>query len=129
MDQSETMVFELKAHRESIMQALVPLDMHCTQEARNLGMTLDSDLNASSHFHNTTQTAMCQLRVRSFLSFQVTKFFIHAFICSQLDCCVFISLVLSSVTSGKYFESEIVLTTPSLICGFMVSYLVFLSHL
>lgn len=76
------------------MQALVPLDMHCTQEARNLGMILDSDLNASSHFHYTTQMAMCQLRVRSFLSFQVTKFLIHTFICSQLDCCVFIWKVL-----------------------------------
>ena len=90
-DKTEVIVFGPKRHRASVSLLLESQGLKCSNEARNLGVVLDSDLNFNKHFSNITKSAIFQLRsiskIRSFISFSDAQTVIHAFVTNHLDYC------------------------------------------
>lgn len=88
---TEILVVGPKARREHLCTFFTPLLVKPCGDVRNLGVTLDSDLNFEKHISLITKTAFYHLRniskVRSLLSFQDSEKLVHAFIFSRLDYC------------------------------------------
>ena len=65
--------------------------LETTDQARNLGVIMDSDLNFSSHIKTVTKSANYHLkdisRIRGLVSRQDLEKLVHAFIFSRLDYC------------------------------------------
>ncbi|MDF4331524.1 hypothetical protein P3396_23550, partial [Vibrio parahaemolyticus] len=82
-----------------------------TNQARNLGVVLDSDLNFSSHIKTITKSAYYHLkniaRIKELLSKQDTEKLVHAFIFSRLDYCngVFTGLSKTSIRRLQLVQS------------------------
>ena len=64
---------------------------HFSRSAKYLGVTLDMHLTMTAHVVNLIRTANFELRrinsIRHYLSVQVTKTLLSAFVLSRLDCC------------------------------------------
>ena len=90
-EKTETIVFGPKSQRDDVNQMLLAQGFICTNEVKNLGVLLDSDLNFSKHFSNITRTAIYQIRniakIRSFISFTDAQTLIHTFVTNHLDYC------------------------------------------
>ena len=60
-------------------------------EARNLGVTFDSELNMKAHIGSICQTSFFQLRgissIRKYLTKEATATIVHAFVSSRIDGC------------------------------------------
>ena len=80
-----------KALRNHFQPILTSLLAKPCENVKNLGVTLDADLNFQKHISNITKTAFYHLRniskVRGFLSLQDSEKLVHAFISSRLDYC------------------------------------------
>ena len=83
--------FRGKNDREKLSLHLKSLKLNTSDQARNLGVILDSDLNFETHIRNITKTSFYHLRniakVQPFLSQADTERLMHAFITSRLDYC------------------------------------------
>ena len=90
-NKTEVIVFGPKRHRPTVSTLLEANGFKCSTEAKNLGVTLDCDLNFNKHFSNITKSAIFQLRsiskIRSFISFSDAQTIIHAFVTNHLDYC------------------------------------------
>ena len=88
---TEIIVFGSKIHWANVSLLLEAHGLHCSSEARNLGVVLDSNLNFNKHFSNITKSAIFQLRsiskIRSFIYFSDAQTIIHAFVTNHLDYC------------------------------------------
>lgn len=90
-DKTEILIFGSKKKRENFSSVLKGFSLNATNQARNLGVILDSDLNFESHIKNVCKTSFYHLRniakVRPFLSQNDTERLVHAFITTRLDYC------------------------------------------
>lgn len=88
---TEILVVGPKARREHLCTFLAPLQVIPCDDVRNLGVTLDTDLNFNKHISVITKTAFYHLRnitkVRGLSSPQDSEKLVHAFISSRLDYC------------------------------------------
>ena len=90
-EKTEVIIFGPKIEREKISAHLGSMSLTATNQARNLGVIIDSDLNLNSHLKFITKSAYYHLkniaRIKGFLSQQELEKLIHAFIFSRLDYC------------------------------------------
>ena len=90
-DKTEIVVFGPKEQRSKVTAHLESMTLKPTNQARNLGVVLDSDLNFNSHIKTITKSAYYHLkniaRIKGFLSKEDTEKLVHAFIFSRLDYC------------------------------------------
>ncbi|MDG2555425.1 reverse transcriptase domain-containing protein, partial [Vibrio parahaemolyticus] len=90
-EKTEIVVFGPKEQRSIVSAHLDAMTLKPTNQARNLGVVLDSDLNFNSHIKTITKSAYYHLkniaRIKEFLSKQDTEKLVHAFIFSRLDYC------------------------------------------
>ncbi len=90
-DKAEIIVFGPKEQRQKISTLLNSMSLKPVNQARNLGVVLDSDLNFNSHIKTITKTAYYHLkniaRIKGFLSKHDTEKLVHAFIFSRLHYC------------------------------------------
>ena len=90
-DKTEVLIIGNKTDREKLSTHLKSLSLNTTDEARNLGVVLDSDLNFESHIKSITKSSFYHLRniakVKPFLSPTCTETLVHAFVFSRLDYC------------------------------------------
>ncbi len=88
-DKTEVIVFGAKEERLRVSTQLQSVMLKATDQARNLGVVMDSDLNLNNHIKTTTKSAYYHLknisRIKTLLSQQ--EKFAHAFIFSKLDYC------------------------------------------
>ena len=90
-DKTEVIVFGPQKTRESVNSYLKSLTLKPTNQVRNLGVIMDSDLNFNSHIKSITSSAFYHLkntaRIKGLLSKPDLERLIHAFISSRLDYC------------------------------------------
>ncbi len=90
-DKTEVIVFGAKEERLKVSARLQSVMLRTTDQARNLGVVMDSDLNLWSHIKTITKSAYYHLknisRIRGLMSQQDLEKLIHAFIFSRLDYC------------------------------------------
>ena len=90
-DKTEIILFGSKEKRVSIGKYLETRALTITDQVRNLGVLIDSDLTFSSHIKAVTKAAFYHLRninrIKGFLSQKDQEKLIHAFISSRLDYC------------------------------------------
>ena len=90
-NKTEILIFGDKKERDKLSSVLRGHSLSATNQARNLGVILDSDLNFDAHIKQVTKIAFYHLRniakVKPFLSQADTERLIHAFITSRLDYC------------------------------------------
>lgn len=90
-DKTEIIVFGAKEERLKVCAQLQLAMLKTTDQARNLGVVMDSDLNFNSHMKMITKSAYYHLknisRVRGLMSQQDLEKLVHAFIFSRLDYC------------------------------------------
>ena len=90
-DKTEVIVFGPKNERSKISAHLDSMSLKATNQARNLGVIIDSDLNFNNHLKAITKSAYYHLkniaRIKGFLSKQDTEKLVHAFVFSRLDYC------------------------------------------
>ena len=90
---TEVIYFQSKFHTSSWQPSVKIGDAVITpsQEARNLGVIMDSSFNLQSHVNNLCRCAMIGIRkigqLRNYLSQDITLQLIHAFVTSRLDSC------------------------------------------
>ena len=102
-DKTEIIVFGSKEERLKVSAQLQSVMLETTDQARNLGVIMDSDLNFSSHTKTITKSAYYHLknisRTRGLMSRRDLKKLIHIFIFSRLDYCngVFTGLSKNSI--------------------------------
>ena len=96
-DKTEVIVFGAKDERLKVSTQLQSVMLKTTNQARNLGVIMDSDLNFNSHIKTITKSAYYHLknisRIKGLMSQQDLEKLVHAFIFSRLDYC-------NSVLSG-----------------------------
>ena len=96
-DKTEVIVFGAKDERLKVSSQLHSVMLKTTNQARNLGVIMDSDLNFNSHIKTITKSAYYHLknisRIKGLMSQQDLEKLVHAFIFSRLDYC-------NSVLSG-----------------------------
>ena len=90
-DKTEVIVLGPKNERSKVSAYLDSMSLKATNQARNLGVIIDSDLNFNNHLKAITKSAYYHLkniaRIKGFLSKQDTEKLVHAFIFSRLDYC------------------------------------------
>ncbi len=90
-DKTEVIVFGAREERLKVSARLQSVMLRTTDQARNLGVVMDSDLNLRSHIKTITKSAYYHLknisRIRGLMSQQDLEKLIHAFIFSRLDYC------------------------------------------
>ena len=90
-DKTEIIIFGSKEERLKVSAQLQSVMLETTDQARNLGVIMDSDLNFSSHIKTVTKSAYYHLknisRIRGLMSRQDLEKLVHAFIFSRLDYC------------------------------------------
>ncbi|KAJ0016334.1 hypothetical protein NQD34_014623 [Periophthalmus magnuspinnatus] len=90
-DRTEVIIFDPQKHRESVSSHLQSLSLKPSNQARNLGVIMDSDLNFNSHIKSITSAAFYHLKnmakIKGILSKPDLERPIHAFVSSRLDYC------------------------------------------
>ena len=90
-NKTEVIVFGAKEERLKVCTQLQSLMLETTNEARNLGVVMDSDLSLNSHIKSITKSAYYHLknisRIKGFMSQKDLEKLVHAFIFSRLDYC------------------------------------------
>lgn len=90
-DETEVTVFRATAERLKVSTQLQSVMLKTTDQARNLGVVMDSDLNLNNHMKTITKSAYYHLkntsRIKGLMSKQDLEKCVHAFIFSRLDCC------------------------------------------
>ncbi|KAJ0064019.1 hypothetical protein NL108_016360 [Boleophthalmus pectinirostris] len=96
-DKTEVIVFGPQKQRDSVSSHLQSLSLKPSNQARNLGVIMDSDLNFNSHIKSITSAAFYHLKniakIKGLLSKSDLEKLIHAFVSSRLDTVMFCSLV------------------------------------
>ena len=121
-DKTEIIVFGAKEERLKVCAQLQLAMLKTTDQARNLGVVMDSDLNFNSHMKMITKSAYYHLknisRVRGLMSQQDLEKLVHAFIFSRLDYCnsIFTGLPKKSIRKLQLIQNAAarVLTSPKL---------------
>lgn len=84
-------VFGAREKRLQVTTELQSIHLKTTNQARYLGVMIDSDLNFDKHIKAITKSAYYQLknisRIKDPMSQQDLEKLVNAFICSQLDYC------------------------------------------
>ena len=87
-DKTEVIVFGAKDERLRVSTQLQSVMLKTSNQARNLGVIIDSDLNFNSHIKTITKSAYYHLknisRIKGFMSQQDLEKLVHAFIVSRL---------------------------------------------
>ena len=90
-DKTEIIVFGPQKQRESVSCHLQSLALKPTNQVRNLGVIMDSDLNFNSHIKSITSAAFYHLKniakIKGIVSKPDLERLIHAFVSSRLDYC------------------------------------------
>ena len=90
-DKTEVLIIGSTAQRESIISRLGNLARESNTSVKNLGVTIDAELNFNTHINNVTKIAFFHLRniarIRAYLTLDDAKTLIHAFVFSRLDYC------------------------------------------
>ena len=90
-DKTEVIVFEAKKELLKVSTQLQWVTLKTTNQARNLGVVMGSDLDFKSHIKTITKSAYFNLRnisrFKGFMSQQDLKKLVHALIFSRLDYC------------------------------------------
>uniref|UniRef100_A0A3Q3N5J5 Reverse transcriptase domain-containing protein n=1 Tax=Mastacembelus armatus TaxID=205130 RepID=A0A3Q3N5J5_9TELE len=90
-DKTEVIVFGPKNERSKVIAHLDSMSLKATNQARNLGVIIDSDLYFNNHIKSITKSSYYHLkniaRIKGFLSKQDAEKLVHAFIFSRLDYC------------------------------------------
>uniref|UniRef100_A0AAQ5X7A8 Reverse transcriptase domain-containing protein n=1 Tax=Amphiprion ocellaris TaxID=80972 RepID=A0AAQ5X7A8_AMPOC len=90
-DKTEVMVFGAKEGRLKVSLELQSLQLKTTDQARNLGVVMDSELSFEKHIKAITKSAYYHLknisRIKGLMSQQDLEKLVHAFIFSRLDYC------------------------------------------
>ncbi|XP_059207040.1 uncharacterized protein LOC131986205 [Centropristis striata] len=90
-EKTEVIILSPKNERSKISAHLGSTSLTATNQARNLGVIIDSGLNFNSHLKLITKSAYYHLkniaRIKGFVSKQDMEKLIHAFIFSRLDYC------------------------------------------
>ena len=89
-DKTEVLIVGPTEQRELISNRLGSLAKGNTS-VKNMGVTIDAELNFNTHINQVTKVAFFHLRnisrIRSYLSLDDAKTLIHAFVFSRLDYC------------------------------------------
>lgn len=87
--ETEVTVFRATAERLKVSTQLQSVMLKTTDQARNLGVVMDSDLNLNNHMKTITKSAYYHLknisRIKGLMSKQDLEKCVHAFIFSRLD--------------------------------------------
>ena len=90
-DKTKVLIISSIEQRESIISRLGNLAEESNTSVKNLGVTIDSELNFNTHINHVTKIAFFHLRniarIRDYLSLNDAKTLIHAFVFSRLDYC------------------------------------------
>ena len=90
-DKTEVIVFGAKEEQLKVSTQRQSVMLKTTNQARNLGVVMDSDLNFNSHIKTITKSAYYHLknisRIKGLMSQQDLEKLVHAFIFSRLDYC------------------------------------------
>ena len=90
-NKTEVIVFGAKEKRSQVTTELQSIHLKTTNQARNLGVVMDSDLNLEKHIKAITKSAYYHLknisRIKDLMSQQDLEKLVHAFIFSRLDYC------------------------------------------
>lgn len=110
-EKTEVMVFGPKNTRLEVCSQLDSMTLKATNQARNLGVVMDSDLNLNSHIKTITKSAYFHLKniaqIKGFLSKQDMEKLVHAFILSRLDYCngIFTGLTKKSIRQLQLIQN------------------------
>uniref|UniRef100_A0A3B3HFB5 Reverse transcriptase domain-containing protein n=1 Tax=Oryzias latipes TaxID=8090 RepID=A0A3B3HFB5_ORYLA len=90
-DKTEVIVFGPQKQREIVSSYLHSLSLKPSNQVRNLGVIMDSDLNFNSHIKSVTSAAFYHLKniakIKNIISKRDLEILIHAFVSSRLDYC------------------------------------------
>lgn len=110
-DKTEVLVFGAKEERLKVSAQLQSAMLKTSNQARNLGVVMDSDMNFSSHIKQITKSAYYHLknisRIKGLMSQQDLEKLVHAFIFSRLDYCntVFTGLPKKSIRQLQLIQN------------------------
>lgn len=110
-EKTEIIVFGAKEERLKVSTQLQMVMLKTTNQARNLGVVMDSDLNFNSHIKTVTKSAYYHLknisRIKGLMSQQDLEKLVHAFIFSRLDYCnsVFTGLPKKSIRQLQLIQN------------------------
>ena len=90
-DKTEVLIIGNKTDRERLSTHLKSVSLNSTNQAKSLGVVVDSDLNFESHINSIIRSSFYHLRniakVKPFLSPTCAETLVHAFVSSRLDYC------------------------------------------
>uniref|UniRef100_A0A8C7WRW4 Reverse transcriptase domain-containing protein n=1 Tax=Oryzias sinensis TaxID=183150 RepID=A0A8C7WRW4_9TELE len=90
-NKTEVIIFGPHKQRESVSSYLHSLSLKPSNQVRNLGVIMDSDLNFNSHIKSVTSAAFYHLKniskIKNIVSKPDLEILIHAFVSSRLDYC------------------------------------------
>ena len=90
-DKTEVLIFGPKEESLKISMQLQALQLKTSDQARNLGVIIDSKLNFKNHIKTVTKSAYYHLknisRIKGLMSQQDLEKLVHAFIFSRVDYC------------------------------------------
>ena len=110
-DKTEVIVFGAKEERLKVSTQLQSIMLKTTNQARNLGVVMDSDLNFNSHIKTITKSAYYHLknisRIKGLMSQKDLEKLVHVFIFSRLDYCnaVFTGLPKQSIRQLQLIQT------------------------
>ncbi|XP_032872790.1 uncharacterized protein LOC116970201, partial [Amblyraja radiata] len=110
-EKTEIIVFGAKEEQLKVSTQLQMVMLKTTNQARNLGVVMDSDLNFNSHIKTVTKSAHYHLknisRIKGLMSQQDLEKLVHAFIFSRLDYCnsVFTGLPKKSIRQLQLIQN------------------------
>uniref|UniRef100_A0A3B3CIL0 Reverse transcriptase domain-containing protein n=1 Tax=Oryzias melastigma TaxID=30732 RepID=A0A3B3CIL0_ORYME len=111
-NKTEVIVFGAKEKRLDVTTELQSIQLKTTNQARNLGVVIDTDLNFDKHIKAVTKSAYYHLknisRIKDLMSKQDLEKLVHAFIFSRLDYCnsVFTGLPKKSIRKLQLIQNS-----------------------
>ncbi len=111
-NKTEVIVFRAKEKRLQVTTELQSIHLKTTNQARNLGVMMDSDLYFEKHIKEITKSAYYHLknisRINDLMSQQDLEKLVHAFIFSWLDYCnsVFTGLPKKSIRQLQLIQNS-----------------------
>uniref|UniRef100_A0A3B3B5V6 Reverse transcriptase domain-containing protein n=1 Tax=Oryzias melastigma TaxID=30732 RepID=A0A3B3B5V6_ORYME len=111
-NKTEVIVFGAKEKRLDVTTELQSIQLKTTNQARNLGVVIDTDLHFDKHIKAVTKSAYYHLknisRIKDLMSKQDLEKLVHAFIFSRLDYCnsVFTGLPKKSIRKLQLIQNS-----------------------